>query len=393
MQDRSRPVVDRRQGGSAYPVFDAKRGSGGTGSSPTRTSRRLRGTRSATVDRPADGDARRHRPATCTRAACTPTCSSRATARRVRALPLEANYYEPAGAVSWDVVMTATPPDWRVGVQEGRRAQRLGDLRHAQGVVVRVDGDHAVAVARRRPPARRPVHDQRRRRGRAHPRPPARERQPRRRPLPACPTRATLLDGPVRGSGPSTIKDFVYGQGDLSAGQAPAPARRHAPGSALTFVNRDARPRRDLPHDHRVQGALQPHDRHRLPAGRRARRLRLGRARLRPARHRRRRRTATLEDAAEPQAGHLHVLLPRAPVHARLVQGQGRVATVRVIPAALRSDRFRAPFGAWPLRRSLGAWRAHVNGRAGSPAGTPGRSLPCTPRCRWRGSRCSSPRR
>ena len=28
-------------------------------------------------------------------------------------------YYEPAGAVSWDVSMTATPPDWRVGVKKG----------------------------------------------------------------------------------------------------------------------------------------------------------------------------------------------------------------------------------------------------------------------------------
>jgi plastocyanin len=30
-----------------------------------------------------------------------------------------ANYYEPAGAVSWDVAMTATRPDWRVAVKAG----------------------------------------------------------------------------------------------------------------------------------------------------------------------------------------------------------------------------------------------------------------------------------
>ena len=30
-----------------------------------------------------------------------------------------ANYYEPAGAVSWDVAMGATPPNWRVTVQPG----------------------------------------------------------------------------------------------------------------------------------------------------------------------------------------------------------------------------------------------------------------------------------
>jgi plastocyanin len=28
-------------------------------------------------------------------------------------------YYEPAGAVSWDVSMTVTPPDWRVAVKQG----------------------------------------------------------------------------------------------------------------------------------------------------------------------------------------------------------------------------------------------------------------------------------
>jgi plastocyanin len=31
----------------------------------------------------------------------------------------QANYYEPAGAVSWDVAMTATPADWRVTVRKG----------------------------------------------------------------------------------------------------------------------------------------------------------------------------------------------------------------------------------------------------------------------------------
>ena len=31
----------------------------------------------------------------------------------------DAHYYEPAGAVSWDVSMTATKPDWRVAVKAG----------------------------------------------------------------------------------------------------------------------------------------------------------------------------------------------------------------------------------------------------------------------------------
>ena len=32
-----------------------------------------------------------------------------------------AKYFEPAGAVSWDVSMTATKPNWRVAVKAGDR--------------------------------------------------------------------------------------------------------------------------------------------------------------------------------------------------------------------------------------------------------------------------------
>jgi len=37
----------------------------------------------------------------------------------VRLFRSEAVYYEPQGAVSWDLSMTATPPDWRVAVKKG----------------------------------------------------------------------------------------------------------------------------------------------------------------------------------------------------------------------------------------------------------------------------------
>ena len=42
-----------------------------------------------------------------------------ATAKRL--FRSEAHYYEPAGAVSWDVAMGATPPGWRVKLQAGDR--------------------------------------------------------------------------------------------------------------------------------------------------------------------------------------------------------------------------------------------------------------------------------
>ena len=54
-----------------------------------------------------------------------------------------AHYYEPAGAVSWDVSMTATPPNWRVAVKKGDVLIGVGHLRLAHDLVVRVDGDHA----------------------------------------------------------------------------------------------------------------------------------------------------------------------------------------------------------------------------------------------------------
>ena len=39
--------------------------------------------------------------------------------RTVEVFRSRAHYYEPAGAVSWDVSMTATPPSWRVAVKKG----------------------------------------------------------------------------------------------------------------------------------------------------------------------------------------------------------------------------------------------------------------------------------
>ena len=39
--------------------------------------------------------------------------------RTVRLFRSKAHYFEPAGAVSWDVAMTVTPMDWRVGVRRG----------------------------------------------------------------------------------------------------------------------------------------------------------------------------------------------------------------------------------------------------------------------------------
>ena len=100
-----------------------------------------------------------------------------------------------------------------------------------------------------------------------------------------------------------------------------APARRRA--GAVAELPQHRRRAHDLPHDHRLPRALQPLDRDRLPARRRARRLRLRRARLRPRGLHPGGQPRHLGDALEPRPRHLHVLLPRPPVHARGVPGQG----------------------------------------------------------------------
>ena len=131
----ARPIWMDVQNGETYPVFDVPRGGGHNGEYtypddakdpvPRRTRRRTCGpsTRTARCSRP---------PATCTRAVCATTSGCKRAARscpptrRSRAPPTRctssrrsSHYYEPAGPVSWDVTMSATPDDWRVQVHKG----------------------------------------------------------------------------------------------------------------------------------------------------------------------------------------------------------------------------------------------------------------------------------
>ena len=179
-----------------------------------------------------------------------------------RTVPLfrsEAKYFEPAGAVSWDVAMTVTPPDWRAGVRKGDVVSVSGtyDTRRASWY-------ESMAIM----PAMYA-------RGAAGPDPfttdvdvpgevthghlPENDNHGGGR-FSGLPDPRKLLARPVRGGGGAVvISGFVYGQGDLSStGRRGRPALVER-GKRLTFVNRDARPKHErLPHDHRVQGPLQP---------------------------------------------------------------------------------------------------------------------------------------
>ena len=150
----------------------------------------------------------------------------------------EAKYWEPAGAVSWDVAMTATDPSWRVKVREGDEISLTGtyDARRASWYesmainflwFVRGDVDGAVD------PFEAPVDT----RGEVtHGHLPENDNHGGRRF--ALPDPRRLLAGPPIPT--IGIKDFVYGRGDLSA-----TGRRGRPpvvkqGRSLKFRSHDA---------------------------------------------------------------------------------------------------------------------------------------------------------
>ena len=138
--------------------------------------------------------------------------------------------------------MTATKPNWRVALKTGDRLNVVVDLRHAQGVLVRVDGDHG-RLRRRRHPAggEGPVQPRVDSHGHAHARPPAGERQPRRQAAPGLPDAARRCsNGPPRTTSPSRTSSTAAA---TSTSPASAAARRSSRrGQSLTFTNLDATP-------------------------------------------------------------------------------------------------------------------------------------------------------
>jgi plastocyanin len=155
----------------------------------------------------------------------------------VRLFRSRARYWEPAGAVSWDVAMTATPSSWRVGV-------RKGDVLsvHATYDTSRASWYESMGIM---PVAFSP--------GGTGPDPfrtrvdvPGRvthgelaENRNHGGGFAGMPDARTLLSGAAP-AGPVRIGSFTYGRGDLSlAGRAGRPPAVRA-GRALRFVNRDA---------------------------------------------------------------------------------------------------------------------------------------------------------
>jgi plastocyanin len=161
--------------------------------------------------------------------------------RKVRLFRSRAKYYEPAGAVSWDVSMEATPRKWRVAVKKGdvlsvtgtydsKRAswyesmaimpiaiQRgstsgLDPFRHRRRVDVRGKVTHGHLAENRNHGGRRWT----------------------------LPDARKLLDGPVMNGGTVNIRGFVYGQGDMIGRGAANRPPVVSPGQSLTYFNEDA---------------------------------------------------------------------------------------------------------------------------------------------------------
>ena len=167
-----------------------------------------------------------------------------------------AKYWEPAGAVSWDVAMTATPKNWPgVNLKKGDqlRITSTYDTSKASwfesmGIIIAFSSDGSAR--------RRPVQDQGRRQGQGHPRAPARERQPRRREDRAarCAHAGHRQRGEHHGQDPRL--PLRPGRPERAGRRRPAGGHQAGRVADVRQHRRDRHAAGHLPHDHRVQGAL-----------------------------------------------------------------------------------------------------------------------------------------
>jgi plastocyanin len=159
--------------------------------------------------------------------------------KRVRLFRSNAKYFEPAGAVSWDVAMEVTPPDWRIAVKRGDILEvsatydsKRASWYEAMGIMPAMfhpggGGVDPFVVNTDRPGLYTHGHLRENRNhggvfsGLADPR--------------------RLLSAPPPPRRTVAIKGFQYGRGDLlrvGTRRRPPTIR---PGGTLKFVNRDAR--------------------------------------------------------------------------------------------------------------------------------------------------------
>lgn len=245
----ARPIWMDVENGKLYPVFDVLRGTGRDGritypddwtdpypQGPANTWTVDRdGVLIATAGHLHPGGL--HTELWLRREGATPTKAAAGAAHpdgRVRLFRSRARYYEPAGPVSWDLSMTATRPDWRVGVRRGdvlsttvTYETRRASWYESMGIMVlwMADGTGPDPYRRRVDRPGKVTHG---------PLPENRNHGGERT---GMPDPRTLPDGPAVSVVDSVEFAYVPGGFDLGAPLAPPVVRQ---GSSLRFVNRDA---------------------------------------------------------------------------------------------------------------------------------------------------------
>ena len=165
-----------------------------------------------------------------------------------------AHYFEPAGAVSWDVAMTATRRDWRVRVKRGDVLAVHGTYDTSRASWYEAMAIMPVAATRRPAGGVDPFGARLRVTGPlTHGHLPENDHHGG-GPAPYA-SPAALPDGPRTTE--VDVGGFLYGQGDLSLPDARRLPPVVAPGRPLQFVNRDAG--RDI--FHTITGCRLPCDR------------------------------------------------------------------------------------------------------------------------------------
>jgi hypothetical protein len=241
----ARPVWMDVQNGSFYPVFNVKKGSG----------RKGRYTYPKDASKPYGGGAKRNewvvdRPGVLVATAghlhpggLYTDLNVRRAGERAHLFRSVAKYFEPAGAVSWDVAMTGTRADWRVKVRKGDVLStsatydtKRGAWWESMGIMVTYMADSG--------PGRNPFKRRVDFKGTVTHGHLAENNNHGGSKLSGLPDPTSMLSGPPTKN--VNIRDYVYGRGDLALtgkrGRPPIVKR----GKSIKFTNLDSLPGQSL---------------------------------------------------------------------------------------------------------------------------------------------------
>ena len=172
--------------------------------------------------------------------------TARRGGRTVRLFTSKAFYWEPAGAVSWDAAMTATPRTWRVAVKKGDVLAVHGTYDVSKASWYESMAIMPLAVTAKPAGGIDPFARKADRPGvLTHGHLP--ENDVHGGGPPTLPDMTKVLDGPVSDTR-VTIDSYVYGQGSMSLSGMPGRPPVVRRGKSITFTNADAKPSRNVFH-------------------------------------------------------------------------------------------------------------------------------------------------